>query len=93
MGSVIYAARLADGTIKIGWTRHFGHRLRFLKSQNQQEVELVGFRFGDREAEQAIHASLVAHRARGREYYHQTAEVLAVVNEMREALNMPPLAA
>lgn len=93
MGSVVYAARLADGTIKIGWTEHFGDRLRSLKSYVGQDVELIGFRFGDRDDEQAIHASLTAHVHHGREYYNPAPEVLAVVNEMRESLNMPQLAA
>lgn len=94
LGSVIYAARLADdGFIKIGWTEHFAERLRFLKSYNQQSVELLAFQFGDRDAEQAIHAALRAHVARGREYYLPTPEVLTVVNEMRADLNMPPIAA
>ncbi len=33
MGSVVYAARLADGIIKIGWTEHFGDRLRWLMAR------------------------------------------------------------
>lgn len=28
LGSVVYAARLADGTIKIGWTQDFENRMR-----------------------------------------------------------------
>ena len=94
MGSVVYAARLADGTVKIGWTRHFGDRLRYLKSATKQDVELLAFRFGDLEDERAIHARLVDHRIKGhREFYRPAPEVLAVVNEMRSALNMPPVAA
>jgi len=79
--------------IKIGWTEHFGDRLRWLKSYVQQDVELIGFQFGSRDDEQEIHADLRSFVARGREYYHPTPEVLAVVNAMRESLNMPPLAA
>lgn len=93
MGSVVYAARLADGTIKIGRTEHFGDRLRHLKAYTKQEVELLAFRFGGRNEEQAIHATLAAHIHHGREYYHPTPEVLAVVNSMREALSMPHVAA
>lgn len=94
LGSVIYAARLDDGTIKIGWTRHFGHRLRMLKHAVKQDVELIAFRFGDFEDEQAIHAGLIPHRIEGKqEFYRPTPEVLAVVNEMRESLNLPHIAA
>jgi hypothetical protein len=94
LGSVVYAARLADGTIKIGWTEHFDERLHWLKHYVQQDVELLAFRCGATyEDEQAIHATLVPHRARGREYYEPTAEVLAVINDMREEIGLPLLAA
>lgn len=93
MGSVVYAAQLADGMIKIGWTEHFGDRLRYLKAYTGQDVKLLGFRFGDRDDEQDIHARLTEHVARGREYYHPTPEVLVVVNDMRDRLGMEPIAA
>lgn len=94
LGSIVYAARLADGTIKIGWTARAQDRLRYLVAYVQQDVELVAFRAGTYEDEQEIHGSLVAYRIEGkREFYHPTAEVLAVVNAMRADLNMPPLAA
>jgi hypothetical protein len=93
LGSVIYAARLADGTIKIGCTTHFGQRLTWLKSHVGLDVELLAFRFGAYEDEQAIHASLREHLRRGREYYHPDPEVLAVVNAMRDDLHMPHIAA
>ena len=93
-GSVVYAARLADGTIKIGWTEDFENRIRYLASATKQDVELLAFRAGTYEDEQAIHHSLAAHRIEGkREFYYPTAEVLRVVNDMRTALNMPPVAA
>lgn len=97
LGSVVYAARLADGTIKIGHTEHFGDRLRCLKAYTGQEVELLAFQYGTFEDEQAIHATLVEHRTditvQAREYYHPTTEVLTVVNDMRAALKLPSLAA
>ena len=99
LGSVVYAARLADGKIKIGHTERFGHRLRYLKAYTGQDVELIGFRLGSYEDEQAIHASLIEHRAQGahyaqsREYYEAVPEVLAVVNDMRSHFGMPALAA
>ncbi len=93
LGDVVYAARLADGTIKIGWTQHFEDRLRYLSAHTDQDVELLAFQLGSRDDEQAIHHSLTDHLHHGREYYHPTSEVLDVVNEMRQALHMPPIAA
>jgi hypothetical protein len=93
MGSVVYAARLADGVIKIGCTENFGDRLRYLKAYDGQAVELIGFKFGSREDEREIHDSLREHLHHGREYYHATPAVMAVVNEMREQLGMQPIAA
>ena len=99
LGPVVYAARLADGTIKIGWTERFDLRLHWLKHHAQQDVELLAFRSGTYDDEQEIHRSLAAFRAQvdhvehPREYYHPVDEVLAVVNDMRADLNMPPIAA
>lgn len=99
LGAVVYAARLADGTIKIGWTERFDLRLHWLKHHVEQDVELLAFRPSSYEDEQGLHASLTDHRATGdnyaltREYYDPAPEVLAVVNEMRAGLNMPPVAA
>lgn len=94
LGSVVYAARLADGTIKIGWTERFHDRLRYLKHYTGQDVELLAFRPGGYDDEQAIHASLIEHRLEGRrEYYHPTAAVLAVVNEMRDQFNLAHITA
>lgn len=97
LGSVVYAARLGDGTIKFGWTEHFDERLHWLSGYTKQDVELLAFRLGTYEDEQAIHATLIPHRAdfteQSREYYHPVAEVMSVVNDMRSALNMPPVAA
>jgi hypothetical protein len=99
LGPVVYAARLTDGKIKIGWTEHFGDRLRWLKSYTGQDVKLLGFRFGAYEDEQAIHADLVEHRAQGsaysnaREYYEATPQVLDLINEWRTAVGMATLAA
>jgi hypothetical protein len=87
--SVVYALRLNGGIIKIGCSASLHNRRRFVEAG----AEILAFRFGTYEDEQAIHASLVPHRARGREYYHPTAEVLAVVNDMRDDFNLPHLAA
>lgn len=97
LGPVVYAVRLTDGTVKIGHTRRFGDRLRALKHYSGQDVELLAFRPGTYNDEQAIHEALAPHRVelteRAREWYHPTPEVMAVVNEMRGELNMPPIAA
>lgn len=94
LGSVVYAARLDDGTIKIGCTGQLQDRLRYLSNHTGQSVELLAFRLGTYADEQAIHETLVAHRIIGkREYYHPSPEVLAVVNDMRAALKMPHIAA
>lgn len=93
LGAVVYAARLADGSIKIGWTERFDLRMHWLKHHAEQDVELLAFRLGTYEDEQEIHASLIEHRHHAHEYYHPTPAVLAVVNDMREALNLPRVAA
>lgn len=89
LGEVVYAVRLSDGSVKIGWTHNLGRR----KQHFGAGTEVLGFRSGDRAAENALHASLKDCRVRGREYYHPTAEVLAVVNDMRNDLGLPPLTA
>jgi len=97
LGGVVYAAQLEDGTIKIGYTERFGDRLRYLKRYTGQDVKLLAFRPGAYEDEQAIHASLVPHRVPftefAREYYAPAPEVMAVVNEIRSSVGMPPIAA
>ena len=83
---VVYAIRLVDGVVKIGCTRNLPKRRAFYPGG-----EIIGFRFGDEDAERAVHARLRSSVARGREYYHLTPEVLAVVNEMREDFGLSPL--
>lgn len=84
--TVVYAMRLRDGLIKIGCSSQVWHRRAVLSG------ELLAFRFGDFDDEAAIHASLKQHRARGHEFYHPTAEVMAVVNAMRDDWNLPHIA-
>lgn len=94
IGAVVYAARLADGKVKIGWTERFDLRLHWLKHYVKQDVELLAFRVGTYEDEQALHELLAPHRALGvdylnaREYYEPTNAVMVVVNEMRTALGL-----
>lgn len=90
--SVLYAIRLSDGLIKIGWTSNLLSRWRWLKTR-QGAHEFLAFTFGTREDEGRVHRCLADHVARGREYYHPTPEVLAVVNGWRTAIGREPLAA
>jgi hypothetical protein len=86
-GEVVYAARVGPA-IKIGHTANLGQRYPSLAAD-----ELLGFRPGTYAEEQAIHTHLKPHRLRGREYYHETAEVIDVVNSIREFCRLEPLAA
>ena len=93
LGPVVYALRLSDGVIKIGFTRNLESREHGVRRQSGNATELLAFQPGTYDDEQAIHARLTEHVAHGREYYHPVPEVLAAVNEMRDALNMPQLSA
>ncbi len=87
LGAVIYAARLPDGVIKIGCTSNLGVRMWQLGAG----TTLLGFRPGLRPEELQLHRTLRAHVHHGREYYHPTPEVMAVVNEMRDTLGLEPV--
>lgn len=87
VGEVVYAVRMPDGLIKIGWTGDFGRR----KERLGAAAEVLSLQPGTRADEATIHAQLRAHRAMRHEYYHPAAEVLAVVNEMRATLSLAPL--
>lgn len=83
LGSVIYAVRLPDNVVKIGHTGNLASR-----SQRLGTNELLAFRPGTYADEQQIHRGLTDHRHHGREYYHPTPEVLALVNGMRDELGL-----
>lgn len=87
-GSLIYAVRTRDGLIKIGVTTNF-----MVRSQGiiGGVDEVLAFKAGTRDDEQAIHRSLAGHTSHGREYYYPTRAVLKVVNEMRGALGLDPV--
>lgn len=87
--SVVYAIRTPDGLIKVGCSASLWNRRRSLGAA----AEILAFRFGDFDDEQAIHRALAEHRARGREYYHPTPAVMAMVNDMRDEWNLPHIAA
>lgn len=88
--SVLYAVRFPDGIIKIGCSTKFAQRLRCFRGKG---AEVLGFTAGDLTDEQKIHDSLTCHLDHGREYYRPTAEVLAVVNRMRDEWKLPHVAA
>lgn len=88
LGPVLYAVRLRDGLIKIGYTERLAGRMADLSA-----VELLGFRFGSRADEAALHDRLRPSVNRGREYYLPTPEVLAVVNGWRAAWGRSPVSA
>lgn len=85
---VIYAIRRSDGVVKIGWTSDLTARRRRFGT----DTRLLAIAFGEYDDEQAIHRRLRVHRAEGREFYHPTPEVLAVVNELRAQLGQESLA-
>jgi hypothetical protein len=87
VGPVVYALRCGD-TIKIGHTKNLVWRIYKLHAD-----ELLAFRPGVLEDEQAIHADLLEHLHHGREWYRPTPAVMAVVNEMRAELGLDPVAA
>jgi hypothetical protein len=91
MGPVLYVVRLNDRAIKIGYTEQLGDRLRYLRAYTKSEVELLATMPGTRDQERDVHRRLAAHAARGH-YYRPTAEVMAIVNDMRGAIGLPALA-
>lgn len=91
LGRVLYAVRL-DGEIKIGCTANLDNRLHNLRCINQaSRVELLACLPGTFEQERAIHHRLKQHRSHGVEYYRPTAEVMAVVNDMRAGFGLAPI--
>jgi len=82
---VIYCIRLDDGCIKIGWTEDLAARKRSFGKGWQRILAVTP---GTLEDEKELHVVLAASLARGREYYHPTAEVMAVVNDMRRRVGL-----
>lgn len=87
---LIYAIRCSDGLIKIGWTRDLMSRRRHFTASDAPE-NILAITPGTYAEEQELHASLRASVARGQEYYHPTAEVLAYVNGLRTNLGVGPI--
>ena len=87
LGPVVYAIQTGD-LIKIGHTTNLAKRAAVLGGYSN----LLAWRPGTLDDEQAIHASLHGVAVRGREYYPAVPQVLAVVNEMRNGLGLAVLA-
>lgn len=84
---VVYAALTPKGLIKFGFTTNLAERRESLVRRDGV-VEILGFRLGSLEDEQALHKSLAPHLHHGREWYHPHPDVIGVVNEMREPLGL-----
>lgn len=88
LGPCLYAARTPDGCIKIGWSSALGNRLKQLGGHGA----LIAVRLNATRAdEKAIHTSLRGHAIKGREWYPETPEVMAVVNSMRADVGLPAI--
>jgi hypothetical protein len=92
LGSVLYAAAIGGDVIKIGYTTDVVRRLDHLRSETGQGCRLLAIRFGTMDDEREVHQSLAAFRSHGREYYHPHPEVLALVDQWRQAMGQAPLA-
>ena len=92
LGTVLYAVAVGDDTIKIGYTADVVRRLDHLRSETREECRLLAIRFGSMDDEREVHQSLAAFRSHGREYYHPHPEVLALVDQWRQAMGQAPLA-
>lgn len=88
VGEVVYAARVGD-VVKIGHTVDLATRLRGLGV----DAVVLAFAPGSYADEQALHRRLADHLHHGREWYYPTPGVLRVVNELRAALGLEPVAA
>lgn len=87
VGEVVYAVRIGD-VVKIGHTADLARRFSELRAD-----QVLAFKPGTLDDEQAIHAMLDGHQHHAVEYYYPTPAVLAVVNQMRVALGLEPVAA
>jgi hypothetical protein len=87
LGPVVYAVRI-DGLIKIGFSADIVRRLDWYRC-HIGEPELLAFAAGDLKAEAALHKRFKTYRARGKEWYHPTTELLGWVNETRRVLGLP----
>jgi hypothetical protein len=88
LGPTLYAARVGNA-IKIGWTSDIADRAHHFPGGLRS---LLALKRGSLADERAIHERLIPYRiGMKHEHYHPAPEVLAVVNEMRSALHLPPI--
>jgi len=88
--TMLYAARMPDGTIKIGCTSDLASRFRYLRAMHGV---MVGFIPGSFDDEADIHSLLKPYLAMGQEWYHPAPQVIDTVNQMRDRYDLPHLAA
>lgn len=95
-GAMLYAFTFGP-YVKLGWTEHLDQRAYQLRSQAIAEgydvPQILGFKPGTRAEELELHRGLATSVHHGREWYHPTPEVLAVINDWREAVGRQPVAA
>ena len=90
LGPVVYATRSGD-RIKIGYSANLKSRLSDLGGRDGLLAFLPA---ADMEAEAAIHRQLRGHAVERREWYAaDDPAVLEVVNQMRDFLGLPTIAA
>jgi hypothetical protein len=84
VGPVLYALRLNDGVIKIGFTTNLARRI----DEFDEQPEVLAIKAGTRDDETALHLSLASHVHHGHEWYNPTPVVMAVVNHWRTGLGL-----
>lgn len=88
LGPGLYALLTADGLVKIGFSTALGSRIRSYGANARLLAIKLCATIQD---ETALHGLLAQHAVRGREWYPVVDEVLAVVNDMRADIGLPPL--
>ncbi|MCP2339180.1 GIY-YIG nuclease family protein [Actinomadura rupiterrae] len=87
LGPVVYFIRDGD-LIKIGHSGNLKTRRRAFTSDL---TAILAVTPGDRDLEQATHERFAAQRAKRREWYHPAPELIAHINDLRAAMNVPPI--
>lgn len=82
---LIYFAR-RDSLIKIGWTSQIRQRMMALQGK------VLATEPGDIVRERQLHRRFSHLLAQGREWFHPQPELIAYVNELRDAAGAPPIA-
>jgi hypothetical protein len=86
---LLYAIDLGGKAIKIGHTTDLAERIRHLANWS----DVLAIKPGTRTEEPEIHRRLSPYVSDGRETYHRTPEVLALVNEWRAVYGYGPVTA